>query len=109
MTLASLGEIVWDSIPARVSVSIESQLTIHPDSAEWVAVLRYDVVGASLDAIHLKLPVAWAAERRASPRGERIPVDDRDARSFRFLDDHPGAADLGFPAVCAPVEPPPGF
>jgi len=56
-----LGEILWESIPARVSVSIESQMTIHPDTAEWVAVLRYDVVGGALDVIHLKMPAAWAA------------------------------------------------
>jgi hypothetical protein len=56
-----LGEIRWESMPARVSVAIESQMTIHPDSAEWVAVLRYDVIGGALDAIHLKMPAAWAA------------------------------------------------
>jgi hypothetical protein len=56
-----LGEIVWESIPARVSVLIESQMTIHPDSAEWVAVLRYDVVGGALDVIHLRMPTVWAA------------------------------------------------
>ena len=56
-----LGEIRWESTPARVSVAIESQMTIHPDSAEWVAVLRYDVIGGALDAIHLKMPAAWAA------------------------------------------------
>ena len=36
------------SMPARVSVLVDSQMTIHPDSAEWVAVLRYDVVGGAL-------------------------------------------------------------
>ena len=56
-----LGEVRWESTPARVSVAIESQMTIHPDSAEWVAVLRYDVIGGALDAIHLKMPAAWAA------------------------------------------------
>jgi hypothetical protein len=56
-----LGEIVWEAIPARVSVGVESQITIHPDSAEWVAVLRYDVIGGALDAIHFKMPAAWAA------------------------------------------------
>ena len=57
-----LGEIVWESIPPRVSVSIESQVTIHPDTAEWVAVLRYDVIGGALDAIHLEMPADWAAK-----------------------------------------------
>ncbi len=79
-----LGEIVWDSIPARVSVSIESQLTIHPDSAEWVAVLRYDVVGASLDAIHLKLPVAWAAsaELRLAENEYQLTTETRGLSAF---------------------------
>lgn len=40
-----LGKISWLPTPARVSVLVDSQMTIHPDSAEWVAVLRYDVVG----------------------------------------------------------------
>ena len=56
-----LGEILWETVPPRVSVSIESQITIHPDSAEWVAVLRYDVIGGALDAIYLKMPAAWSA------------------------------------------------
>jgi hypothetical protein len=56
-----MGEIRWESMPARVSVAIESQMTIHPDSVEWVAVLRYDVIGGALDAIHLKMPAVWAA------------------------------------------------
>jgi hypothetical protein len=58
---SKLGEIVWESVPARVSVTIESQLTIHPDSAEWIAVLRYDVVGGALEAIRFKMPVEWAS------------------------------------------------
>jgi hypothetical protein len=57
-----LGEISWESIPPRVNVSIESQVTIHPDTAEWVAVLRYDVIGGALDAIHLEMPADWAAK-----------------------------------------------
>ena len=68
----TLGEIVWESIPARVSVSIESQVTIHPDSAEWVAVLRYDVLGGSLDAIHLKMPAAWAASAELRLAGSQF-------------------------------------
>ncbi len=56
-----LGEIVWTAMPPRVSVAIESQMTIHPGSAEWVAVLRYDVVGGALDALHFRLPAAWSA------------------------------------------------
>jgi len=55
-----LGEIVWESVAPRVSVAIESQLTLYPDSAEWVAALRYDVSGGALDAIHLRMPADWS-------------------------------------------------
>jgi hypothetical protein len=57
-----LGEILCPPIPPRVSVAIESQMTIFPESADWVAVLRYDVVGGALEAIHFRLPAAWAAQ-----------------------------------------------
>ncbi len=79
-----LGEITWESIPARVNVSIESQMTIHPDSAEWVAVLRYDVVGGALDVIHVKMPVAWAAgaELRLTGGGYQLTTETRGAAAF---------------------------
>ena len=89
---------VWDSPPARVNVVIESQMTIHPDSAEWVAVLRYDVTGGALDAIHLKMPAAWAAGVALQFSEGEVAIDQGDARSRRFLDDHAGPADLGLPA-----------
>jgi hypothetical protein len=54
-----LGALRWGTVPPRVNVLIESQLTIHPDSAEWVAVLRYSVQGGAIESIHLKLPTAW--------------------------------------------------
>jgi hypothetical protein len=56
-----LGAISWVSMPGRVSVLVDSQMTIHPDSAEWVAMLRYDVVGGALEVIHLRMPASWAA------------------------------------------------
>ncbi len=74
-----LGEISWGSIPARVSVLVDSQMTIHPDSAEWVAVLRYDVVGGALDAIHLRMPAAWsaAADLHLSGTGHQLTTETR--------------------------------
>jgi hypothetical protein len=69
-----LGELLWESIPARVNVSIESQITIRPDSAEWVAALRYDVVGGALDVIHLKMPAAWAAGAELRLAGGRYQL-----------------------------------
>ena len=46
--------------PPRVAVLVESQVTIDQDSAEWVAVIRYDVAGGPIDAINLKVPTEWA-------------------------------------------------
>lgn len=55
-----LGRLRWEIEPPRVSVQVRSQLTIHPDSAELVAVLRYDVSGGARDTIRLTLSTAWA-------------------------------------------------
>jgi hypothetical protein len=66
---AKLGELNWTSPPPRVTVLVESQLTIQPDSAEWVAVLRYDVLGGPVDSIHLKVPTAWTANAQIEMSG----------------------------------------
>lgn len=58
---ARLGQISWETAPPRVGVTIASQLAIHPDSADWTAVLRYDVIGGALGAMHLRLPAVWAS------------------------------------------------
>jgi hypothetical protein len=57
----TLGELVWEPIAPQVSVAIESQVTLHPDTAEWVAALRYDVGAGALDSIHLRLPAVWSS------------------------------------------------
>ena len=74
-----LGEISWASIPAKVSVLVNSQMTIHPDSAEWVAVLRYDAVGGVLDAIHLRMPATWSAvaDLHFSGSGHQLTTETR--------------------------------
>jgi hypothetical protein len=79
-----LGEMVWESIPARVSVAIESQMTIHPDSAEWVAVLRYDVIGGALDAIRLRMPAAWAANAEIRLSGSEYQLTRETSGPFTF-------------------------
>ena len=103
----NLGEIFWASPPAHVNVSIESQITIHPDSAEWVAVLRYDVVGGALDVIHLKMPVAWAAgaELRLTDSRYHLTTETRGPTAFWTITPEPH---LGLPAVCTSVNPLPG-
>ncbi|WP_337174201.1 hypothetical protein [Paludisphaera sp.] len=69
-----VGELSWAPSPPRSNVTIGSQLTIHPDSAEWVAVLRYDVVGGPLEAIQLRLPPEWAARGRIQAAGRDQPL-----------------------------------
>ena len=69
-----LGEILWESAPPRVTVTIESQMTLYPDFARWVAVVRYDVMGGALDAIHLETPTAWAAQAKVQLSGEDIQL-----------------------------------
>jgi hypothetical protein len=65
-----LGRLRWEVEPPRVGVQILSRLTVHPDSAEWVAVLQYDVAGGAGDAVLLRLPTAWAASARVEVVGE---------------------------------------
>ncbi len=67
-----LGDLSWESRPPRVAVVVQSQLTVHPDFAEWVAVLRYDVAGGALDRINLKVPTAWAARARLRLSGDEL-------------------------------------
>ncbi len=54
------GRLRWEAEPPRVSVVVESQVTIDQDTADWVAVIRYDVAGGPIDAINLKVPTEWA-------------------------------------------------
>ena len=56
-----LGMLQWTFPLPEVNVQVESQMTTHPDSAEWVAVIRYEVLGGALDSIHLKLLTPLAA------------------------------------------------
>ena len=95
---AKLGFLQWSSAPPRVNVLIESQITIHPDSAEWVAVLRYDVAGGALDSIHLKLPTTWATRAQVDLAGDGLRSTVRPARSVHVLEDQADAAGLGVSA-----------
>ncbi|WP_165243950.1 hypothetical protein [Paludisphaera soli] len=80
-----VGELRWAPRPPRTNVVVGSQATIHPDSAEWVAVLRYEVAGGPLDAIHLKVPAAWAgddARIRLAGRDHQLTTESRDGWTF---------------------------
>jgi hypothetical protein len=79
-----LGDILWESAPARVSVVIESQMTIHPESAEWVAVLRYDVIGGALDAIRLRMPTSWATQAEIRLSGSEYQLTRETSGAFAF-------------------------
>ncbi len=69
-----VGELSWAPRPPRSNVTVDSQLTIHPDSAEWTAVLRYDVAGGPLDVVQLRLPPEWAARGRIQAEGRNQPL-----------------------------------
>jgi hypothetical protein len=66
----ALGRLTWEVEPPRLGVLVLSQLTILPDVALWVAVLRYDVAGGAAEALHLRLPSAWAATARVQVVGD---------------------------------------
>jgi hypothetical protein len=66
----ALGRLTWEVEPPRLEILIQSQLTVLPDYAEWVAVLRYDVSGGGAEAVHLKLPTAWAGSARVQVVGD---------------------------------------
>ncbi|APW64015.1 hypothetical protein [Paludisphaera borealis] len=81
------AELRWSPPPPRVNVSVLSQMTIHPDSAEWIAILRYDVAGGSLDAIHLEIPAIWAAKAQLQLAGQdhQLTTVLRDQSTFWLI------------------------
>ena len=81
-------------------------MTIHPDSAEWVAVLRYDVIGGALDAIHLKMPAAWAADADLRLLESELPIDAGRRRGpDAFWTITPARPIWGSQTVCASSDP----
>ena len=95
MIRGSLARFRGHRFRSRVNVLVDSQMTIHPDSVDWVAVLRYDVVGGALDVDSPEDAGIVVGGRRPSFRREQTSTDDRDARPDRDLDDHAGAARAG--------------
>ncbi len=87
-----LGRLTWDFPPPRAGVTVQSHLTIHPESAEWVAVVTYQVTGGAYDAIHLELPTVWAARARVNLEGEGhqlTSVSRRDVTTWLIRPDLP--------------------
>jgi hypothetical protein len=64
------GQLRWKVEPPRLSVVVHSQITIHPDSVEWVAALRYDSFGGAFDTVLLQLPTSWAEPAKVELKGE---------------------------------------
>ncbi len=84
--------LLWEPEPPRVTVQERSQMTMQSDSAEWVAVLRYDVTGGAIDAIPLKLPTVWAAQAQARVVGaaHQLTSETRGATTFWMIrPEHP--------------------
>jgi hypothetical protein len=83
----ALGRLTWEVEPPRLGVLVQSQLTVLPDSAQWVAVLRYDVSGGGAEAVHLKLPAAWAASARLQVVGDthQLTTETRGANTFWMI------------------------
>jgi hypothetical protein len=65
-----LGSLRWNPEATRVNVSVEGQLTIHPDSADWEATVRFQAAGGPCDALSFKLPTAWAVGAEVEIEGE---------------------------------------
>ncbi len=87
---SALGELSWDSRPPRVAVVVESQMTIHTDFAQWVAVVRYDVAGGALDEINLRIPSAWAAGAKLHLSGDELQTTASALDSSAFWKVVPG-------------------
>ena len=86
------GRLTWEIEPARVSVQVESQLTLLSETAEWVASIRYDVSGGAASLVHLRLPTEWAANARLSVEGQsyHISPETRGASTFWIIrPEHP--------------------
>jgi hypothetical protein len=72
----------WDVEPPRSNVLIASQMTIEPESLEWTAVVRYDVLGGAVDAIHFRLPTEWAAHATVRLAGVDLRVSSEPQGEF---------------------------
>ena len=57
---SGLSPVRWSSAPAKVGVSVRSDLTIDPESLTWTAVVVCEISGGPADALHWNLPTEWA-------------------------------------------------
>ena len=57
---SGLSPVRWSAPPAKVGVSVRSDLTIDPDTLTWTAVVVCDISGGPADSLHWNLPTEWA-------------------------------------------------
>jgi len=99
-----LGLLRWEIQPPRVDVQTRSQLSINPDSVEWVAALRYDVSGGATDTLKLTLPTVWAESAEISLMGAAYQLTSEsrgDVTSWTIRPEQPiwGSQDLTIRSV----------
>lgn len=58
------GVIQWLASTPRVSVFLQSRLSVNRTAVELDSAIRYEVTGGPLDMLHLRLPTAWANDAR---------------------------------------------
>ena len=55
-----LTPVRWSSPPAKVAVSVLSELAIDPESLNWTAAVSFDIAGGPADSLNWNLPTEWA-------------------------------------------------
>jgi hypothetical protein len=76
---SGLKALRWTSEVPKVAVSVQSQVTVHPGSAEWLASARYQVAGGPFGTLALRLPREWASLARVDVPGARFRVESTSA------------------------------
>ena len=92
--LARFGTLRWEAEPPRVAVALRapSQLTIEPETADWVADLRYEIAGGPLDEINLRLPTEWARHASVWLEGighRRVTEEGAESTSWAIRPERP--------------------
>jgi hypothetical protein len=76
-----LGRLIWRDEPPRVSVRVDSLLTVADRSAVWNASARYSVSGGPVEVIRLKVPTPWAEVLEIESPGARLDAKETDGSS----------------------------
>jgi hypothetical protein len=57
---SGLSPVKWTSLPSKVVVSVQSDLTIDAGHLTWTAAVACDVTGGPADSLHWNIPTDWA-------------------------------------------------